>query len=381
MTRLKVISSILSAASLLSLCQGCAADNADCPEATTEAIGFEAAPLSVLTPDGVTTTLNIPDFKVTATYKGEWNHIVLMNDVVVKRTGLNSWEYSPKVDWPGPPVSFYMVNPLSTDWAVKTWEPGANIWQYDNNGKTDLVVAADYDAVSRSGPLKVNFRHALAHVSASLLTDIPEQYELRIKFVFISGVAMVGHYAWPTMSTNQQNPSTIGSPENSGVWEASGFNDYSNYIYTLFGNSDPENEGTVIPDSGNTMYPLNNTGIQFMIPHKLLPSKAESWGAWNGANLIVVYRLINRSDNSVAWPSEATPLHNQLLSDKTWAIAPFHLADNETESQWLPGIAYAYRLTLHLPKELANGNASRAVTDDTTATPHHKDMEVTAVPY
>ena len=71
-----------------------------------------AQAIAFLDPDqrAPVTTRTISEFKVWAELD-DWTPI--MRDVTVRRTGLNSWRYSPAVDWPDRPVSFYAVSPAS----------------------------------------------------------------------------------------------------------------------------------------------------------------------------------------------------------------------------------------------------------------------------
>ena len=59
-----------------------------------------------------TTTLNINNFKVSAYAQDAYGtYHTLMDQVTVRRTGQNSWTYSPKVNWPGVPVDFFCGQP------------------------------------------------------------------------------------------------------------------------------------------------------------------------------------------------------------------------------------------------------------------------------
>ncbi len=352
----KIISSILSVVSLLLFFQGCTTDSSDAPVYSGEELGFEPSPLAFPGSDGVTTTLSISDFKVTATYQDQYSVATLMDDVIVRRTGANKWVYSPTLQWPGPPVNFYMINPVSTQWSVRKWDKGAEIWSYHNDGKTDLIVATDYQALQTTSTLKVNFRHALSFVKATISTDIPEDYDVRIKFAYLSGVGTVGHYVFPTVSTNQQNVFDPESDSETGSWDSVGLISHYDYSYTIFGQNTPDNSGTSIPTGINSQFPLEGTGVQFMIPHKLQDSWSESWGGWNGDNIIIVYRIIRKSDGAIIWPNDSTPkenMHPDNVSRK-WAVAPYHLSEASTDKSWLPGMAYIYRLTLHIPEQLSS---------------------------
>ncbi len=69
-----------------------------------------------------TTTLNINNFKVSAYAQDAYGtYHTLMDQVTVRRTGQNSWTYSPKVNWPGVPVDFFAVSPASVKVDNNAW--------------------------------------------------------------------------------------------------------------------------------------------------------------------------------------------------------------------------------------------------------------------
>ncbi len=356
----KVISEFASAVCLLSL-WSCAAD-ADMPSpqpSSDDGIEFTVETRDN-TPDGVTTTQNIRNFKTTAVYRGQYTSHVLLDNVIVSRTGLNSWEYSPKVSWPEYPVNFFMVSPTDIKWSVEYWNMVASIESYENDGKTDLIVAADYNAVAHPGPVKVNFRHALSRVSISLRNNIPDEYELKVQFVYVAGVLMLGRYNWPVQSTTLQNDSNAGDPNVSGFWTPYGFNAYSDYRYIYFGDSDPNNEGITLPFSPEKYTPLDKDGIQFMLPHKIEKEHLANYGAWLGGNIYVVYQIKEKQNGQIIWPGENTPSDQIFIGDKSRAIATFHLHDATPGHQWLPGLDYSYRLTLNLPDQIAEKTSGQS---------------------
>ena len=113
MLRKTDISTLASAVLLLASLQGCTADADDVTSQTGHTEMIEFLPLVEETPAafgagtgtaGVTTTRNIREFKVSAIYRGQYNFVTLLDNVIVRRVGQsNKWEYSPKIDWPGRP--------------------------------------------------------------------------------------------------------------------------------------------------------------------------------------------------------------------------------------------------------------------------------------
>lgn len=338
-------------AAMLSACiiAGCTTADSPCEKTTDNSgITFRLSETKSDDPEGVETTLTIDNFKVTAVTRIDYGMVALLDNVIVKRTGLNTWTYSPKVEWPDNPVNFYMVSPSDTYWDVQIWGNSAQLWSYENDGKTDLLAAADYDAVSRPGPVKVNFRHTLARVTATMRNAIPENFSIRIKRVYLTGIAIRGHYSWPTESTNIQNELNVGTAAVSGKWSEAGLA-FDTNVYNIYEATDKEN-GVELQQSQNFI-PVSNTGIQFMVPGELYPPKFEGM-RWRGANLMVIYKIIDKNTGNTLWPSESTPQEYNAEFDYGWAVAPYHLSESTPGKEWLPGLDYKYRITLQLPDAL-----------------------------
>jgi len=361
MLRKTDISTLASAVLLLASLQGCTADADDVTSQTGHTEMIEFLPLVEETPAafgagtgtaGVTTTRNIREFKVSAIYRGQYNFVTLLDNVIVRRVGQsNKWEYSPKIDWPGPAVNFYMVSPINTNMHVINYGDGrgALLDKYINTGKIDLVVAADYDEVAHPGPVRVNFRHALTRIEASIRPSLPEGYDLMVKMVYATGVPLEGSYTWPTESTNIQNSGDIGDTASSGRWVPTGYATHSNYTFRLLGNID--SDGVILKNDGE-YGAMKGTGIQFLIPNELEESRyAEAH--WLGANLMVVYRIVKAGTEESAWPiAGETPEEYLFNEDKTWAIQPFPLREATPDNRWRSGINYHYRMTLNAPEAL-----------------------------
>ena len=356
------------AACLGAMCCGCAA-NSPASEPDTEGfVEFTADPQSSYTPEGVTTTLNIQDFKVTAIYKGEWNNtFVLLDNVIVERTSLNTWEYNPPIRWPQFPVNFYMVSPASENWEPQKWgDGGARIYSYTNDGKVDLLAAQDLQAIGQYGAVHVNFRHALAHVAAAMRVNVPADYKLIVKAIYFSCLPREGHYEWPSEDTDDDT-FEIGTPEASGYWREVHKVSPNNYQFLISGSLDKDYEGVEMPatDDFKTMHSL----VQFSIPWKIDPPEDLNWGAWKGEAVIVAYRILRRSDNAVVYPNAGTPLKYQFTGDRTWAMKPFFFYGVTPGNTTKPGLSYLYRFTLTYPSA------------DTRADSPASDITCTVSPY
>jgi len=101
---------------------------------------------------------------------------------------------------------------------------------------------------------------------------IPENFSIRIKRVYLTGIAIRGHYSWPTESTNIQNELNVGTAAVSGKWSEAGLA-FDTNVYNIYEATDKEN-GVELQQSQNFI-PVSNTGIQFMVPGELYPPKFE----------------------------------------------------------------------------------------------------------
>ncbi len=111
-----LLSISLTLATLL-MCQGCDVSEENIPDAPDSGAYIDFA---VAGEDddsmtrATTTTLNINNFKVSAYAQDAYGtYHTLMDQVTVRRTGQNSWTYSPKVNWPGVPVDFFEIGRAS----------------------------------------------------------------------------------------------------------------------------------------------------------------------------------------------------------------------------------------------------------------------------
>lgn len=160
-------------------------------------VGFEAEARQ----NGPTTTLNITDFKVTAYRQNEWGYEMLMDNVTVTRTGLNSWEYSPPVDWPvGETVDFYAVSPAWVTMNNNAWWEHIIPFSARDDVSTDLLVAVRTDVNQTSGRLKLNFRHAMARVNIRLRCNLPGR-TARVKAIWLNNYADYGNFQYPHVTT------------------------------------------------------------------------------------------------------------------------------------------------------------------------------------
>lgn len=255
----------------------------------------------------VTNTYTIPDFRVSAFRNSQWGAETLMDNIVVTRTGINSWIYSPPVDWPeDESVDFFAVSPARIEIQNNQW--WYHTFRYENQDcSTDLLVSVRRGVFQTSGRIKLNFRHALARVAIFLKNSNPD-YSIGIKEVELCNFPKFGTFYFPTNTT---------SPEtNSGEL-------FTNWDYysaqdkiTLFSAS-----------TGNVMnidqYPmLTGPKNLFMIPFNL--TKLEGEIIWEGTHVMVRY-LVDGNEREIRIP----------------------LYQSTPESKWLPGVSYQYTIDLN----------------------------------
>ncbi len=197
-----LLSISLTLATLL-MCQGCDVSEENIPDAPDSGAYIDFA---VAGEDddsmtrATTTTLNINNFKVSAYAQDAYGtYHTLMDQVTVRRTGQNSWTYSPKVNWPGVPVDFFAVSPASVKVDNNAWS-NHTINYSIGTGDRDLLVAVRMRAEQKSGPLKLNFRHALTRINISLQTD-RRDVRIEVRNVTLHGAPDHGLFTFPTAST------------------------------------------------------------------------------------------------------------------------------------------------------------------------------------
>lgn len=256
---------------------------------------------------GVTDTYNIPDFRVSAFRNDQWGAVTLMDNVVVTRTGINSWIYSPPVEWPeDESVDFFAVSPASIEIANNQW--WMHTFRFENvDCSTDLLVAVRCGVFQTSGSIRLNFRHALARVSVCLKNSDPSCY-IGVTEVEICNFPKFGTFFFPDVTTS---PDT-NSGELFSAWEY--FN--AQESLTLFSTS----SGNVL-DIGVQPESIGPENI-FMIPFAM--TQLEGDKIWEGTHIRVRY-LVNGIEKEARIP--------------LYASTP--------GSKWLPGFSYRYTIDLN----------------------------------
>lgn len=253
---------------------------------------------------GVTTTYNIPDFRVSAFRNGIWGQELLMDNVVVTRTGINSWIYYPAVEWPdNESVDFFAVSPASMTIQNNQW--WFHTFRYDNvNCDTDLLVSVASGVNQSSERLRLNFRHALARVRIMLKCSDSTQ-KVGVSEVQICNISRFGTFFYPAKTTSADT--------NTGE------------LFDCWHTYDSHDDITVFkPEVGNFIY-LSEKPMDigpeniFMIPDSLDAMKPDI--IWEGCHIMVKYT------------------HNGNEE-----VARIPIRESTPNNRWEPGKSYRYTI-------------------------------------
>ncbi|MDE6089169.1 MAG: fimbrillin family protein [Duncaniella sp.] len=301
-------------------------------------ISFDAETASFITQSraaDVTTTENIPEFRIWAYDYSLYSYV--MNGVKVVRTGINSWSYSPAVDWTGNPMCFTAVSPASIDINTNPW--WLDMLQYQNGGEEDLVVCRVTNIRQTSGRLRLHFYHALSMVGVTIHSSLPSG-SVRVKSATIVNVSNVGQFRYPSEGFNSST-----TPEQvSECWDIYG---QSTRIPVFLSDN-----GTPILDS-----PLeaDNQGYNFFIPSRLGVFDFDAY--FNSSYLEIDYRIEN-PDGSTAWPDSSTDYRLLSRDNPGYGQIRLGLGDKLPDNRWLSGKRYRYSVNLSGPAEVPPGAAS-----------------------
>lgn len=270
------------------------------------------------------TTQTISEFKVWAETD---NWIPVMKDVTVRRTGLNSWSYSPVVEWPEEPLSFYAVSPAS--FSLQDVYRAFTVY-YKCTGDVDLLVAVRKDVRQTDGRIKLNFCHTLARITASIASPLEDRV-VEVRRISIADVGEAGTFHVPDRTTVLNQP----LDDISDCWEIWNMNATDFALYD--GGESP------IRLSAYPYTPRN--GNEFMLPVRL--SALEYTGYIHGSAMRVTYRLIDKKSGEVIWPTSATPAHLRPAGEQSWGLANIPLKPATPGGRWLAGREYHYNITIN----------------------------------
>lgn len=308
---------------LVAVLTGCS--GTDLPDTGgNERVEFDCTPR--LIPGEVTDTYTIPDFRVSAFRNDQWGAVVLMDNVVVTRTGINSWVYSPPVNWPeDQSVDFFAVSPASQTITNNQW--WHHTFKYDNAGAdTDLLVSVKLGVMQTSGRIKLNFRHALAKVQIRLKCSDTD-CNVSVAEVELCNLSQYGEFYYPSATTSPET----NQGELFDCWHTYGAHE----DIVVFRPAD--GDAVDLSTEPVTVGPQN----MFLIPDSL--SVFNHGAIWEGTHVYVRYSIDGNLSEARIPLREATP-----------------------GFRWLPGRNYRYTLDLK--------PATRADTHDSAHTAATCDM-------
>ena len=302
-----------------------------------------------------TTTLTIPNFKITAFKWTEWGRgEKIMDNVLVVRTGLNRWEYSPAIEWPAEPVNFYAVSPMEVtmndEWNSMTVNyhqnaQGVNGQAYDES-MTDLLVGVRIQANQSVGRLRLNFRHALARIRVKVSSDAPEGQVVRIARIVFQGRAE-GKLSLPNATTSPEtNDGSL--IHNWQIW-----NTFTQGL-TLF--EAVESYMTLSSE------PVEITGVgRYLVPDFLKPVQMS--GSITGQRFEVVYRIVDADTGKQIWPDASTDYWDLANSNsREWGVGRFGLYGHVPDNTLYPGVNYSFSITVSGPSHLQPSRGGESIT-------------------
>ena len=295
-------------------------------------------------PPGTITTWNIRDFRVSA-FNSSNCHDAIMFNVEVVRTNLNSWSYSPAVEWPDYPIDFEAVTPATEEiTTLGLWEwgyPSTVLFDTHGEAKTDFCIAAARHIRQTTGRIRLNFRHAMARIDIKVASDIPSA-TLVVKKIDMFNVCSKSTFFFPRGSTFPQDQ--IGQLDDSwAAWTQDNANDTIPFFIS-------ENPEGIAVDS--VLRSIGNQDNRFYIPYTFR-TLAESNGHITGSGIRMLCKIVDNASGRQIWPDRDTPY--QLIPQQwsyKWAYIFLPLGDSsvpetDTRNRWRPGYNYNYRIHIN----------------------------------
>lgn len=322
---------LTSVVASLPLLWGCGGDDCFDPPAAGRQIAFESPEAAA---HEATTTLTITEFRVRAI--DGWN--MLMDNVEVHRTGLNSWQYAPAVEWPGTPVDFYAVSPAWIGLKVNPWE---KFFEVTDPGAVDVLASTRLGVTQQSGRLKLNFAHAMAQVSVRLFTSRSD-VDVSVRQVSMNDIADFGRFHFPSFSTD----ASASREDVTDCWAIYNSTGPYRMLYDCA-------EGSIL---GGEPQEMCSTGIRYFLPIKFAPLVIGDYT--HGSHMRIVCRMLDRESGAVVWPDSSTARWHLWADDPTWGVLYVSLADATPGGRWLAGRDYVYTVDV----SDTDGSASRSLT-------------------
>lgn len=340
------------------LLPGCGSGQQDSPEIPDgEPVAFDINPSAETSGSdstGVITTRNISEFRVCA-YEATGGRHIVMNNVLVTRTGRNSWTYPDLIKWPGVPLNFEAVTPTDVDISVNAWDYPSSIKlvMYKNeNGRETPDASRDYcisvrrNAMKGDGKLRLNFGHCMARVAVDIAADIPYTSVI-VKEITMYRMSRGGDFQFPKTTTAPE----AGRGALDNCWTDWALEQKS--IQIPYFQAD---DGMEVPLT-STPVSLQNKNNFFYVP--IIFDKMETHdGNITGSAIRVLCQFTNTADGTLIWPNKDTPYQLLPFSGSKYAYIFFPLQNKNTgHLRWQSGISYHYTITVRSQGTLPSSEA------------------------
>lgn len=344
---------------LVVLLPGCDSGHQDVPERPDgEPVSFDIIPSSgssVQDSTGIITTRNISEFLVCA-YEATGGRPVLMNNVLVTRTGRNSWTYPDQIKWPEVPLNFEAVTPADVDISINAWDyPSSvkllmckNVNGIETPDATrDYCISVRRDAVKGDGKLRLNFGHCMAHVTLDIAADIPYTSVI-VKEITMYRMSRGGDFHFPKATT---------AP---GAGRGALDNCWTNWALEQKSMQIPyfqADDGMEVPLT-STPVSLQNKNNFFYVPIIFDPMDVHE-GNITGSAIRVLCQFTNTADGTLIWPNNDTPYQLLPFSGSKYAYIFFPLQNKNTgHLRWQTGISYHYTITVRTQGSLPSSESA-----------------------
>lgn len=267
---------------------------------------------------------------------------VFMNNVEVKKTGANTWSYSPIQYWPAKEaVDFYAFAPAS--W-LGTSQPIKPIPYDSYPGTEDIIYAVSPNLTGNVGMANAqvlfNFRHALSKVTVKM-SSTNTNLLVKVSNVALTNIMTKGNFHFPTAST-------AGTPtaESIGTWT----DQNTPKTYMLHMSQDASDIITLTStatDMATTGMGLG--GAKYMTP-QLLTWRSNGTGYDN--SITVMCSVFDAKSGAKLWPNANTPSEN-VVDGSTFGdgLLRFPLSTSSF-SEWHPGCHYVYNLVINSNEDM-----------------------------
>lgn len=315
------------------------ADNPDNPALADNAISFAARTEYARSAD--ITTNNLKQFNVWAFTGSATSPVTFMQNVVVTKTGTNTWTYSPVQYWPAnESVDFYAFAPA--EW-VGTLSPLSSI-PYDAYGKADdLIYAVSENLKGSTGSpnaqVVLNFRHALSKVTVKL-SSTNTNLVVKVSNVVLANIMTKGNFHFPGESTTT-------TPTATSMCKWNGQN--TPMTYMLYESNTKDDVITLT----STPLEIGDTGTaaggdKYVIPQALAYHNNASTDNY----LTVMCSVYDEKTGTKLWPNANTPAEN-VVEGSIFGDGLLKFALNTSAfSEWNAGCHYIYNVVINSNEDM-----------------------------